>query len=59
MDRISAPVKMSVTIDTMLNFDGGDGHDNSHLTRKQTFIVNGVFLAVKGSQISKNNVRVR
>ena len=53
MDKISVQpilaVKVSITIGTMLNVDGGfDGH----ATCKQTFIVHGL-LAVKGSQISK------
>ena len=33
------PIKVSVTIDTILNFDGDFGrHRNSHVTCKQTFI---------------------
>ena len=33
------PIKVSVTIDTMFNFDGDFGrHRNSHVTCKQTFI---------------------
>ena len=33
------PIKVSVTIDTMLNFDGDFGrHRNSDITCKQTFI---------------------